>query len=57
MVGIICKMIDSTGKPDFSVVYATRMEFLRTTAAESGLGINHPVVAMETAGESGFASC
>jgi len=30
--GINCKKIESTGKPDFSLVYATRMEFLRTTA-------------------------
>jgi hypothetical protein len=29
--GINCKKIESTGKPDFSLVYATRMEFLRTT--------------------------
>ncbi len=34
--GINGKKIESTGKPDFSVVYATRMEFLRTTAGVSG---------------------
>jgi hypothetical protein len=27
----VAKKIESTGKADFSVVYATRMEFLRTT--------------------------
>ncbi len=26
--------IESSGKPDFSVVYATRIEFLRTTAVD-----------------------
>jgi hypothetical protein len=30
---IHCKRIDSAGKPDFSVVYITRIEFLRTTRA------------------------
>jgi hypothetical protein len=32
--GINCKKIESTGKPDSLVVYATRMEFLRTTGVE-----------------------
>jgi hypothetical protein len=27
--------IESNGKPDFSVVYASRIEFLRTTGSES----------------------
>jgi hypothetical protein len=33
--GINCKKIESTGKPDFSLVYATRMEFLRTTGGNT----------------------
>src|ERR1017187_3546737 len=32
---IHCEKTDSNGKPDFSVVYATRIEFLRTTGSFS----------------------
>jgi hypothetical protein len=35
---IHCEKTDSNGKPDFSVVYATWIEFLRTTSITMGLG-------------------
>jgi len=39
---IHCEKTDSNGKPDFSVVYATWIEFLRTTALLRAFSLKIP---------------